>query len=218
MEQVFDARQTIQYLPEWDGNLLSPWTSVRSYFAYMTCAICGMKNHPKRWKALDSKERVEPEKVFMSRMTCSKSCAKKLKNPMHQQECREKVRQTLIRIGHRPKVRKGNGSGLTVAQACVLSVLGDGWSPEIVVITKKSTKEGYPHHYKVDIANVQLKVAIELDGGSHCSLKRQEQDKKKDALLRTLGWKVLRLKNQEAMNLCSIYGSLVIHHILQMAS
>ena len=109
---------------------------------------------------------------------------------------------------------------MTCSQQSVLNALKqeEGWEAEYVLTTKKSMKEGYPHHYKLDLANARLKVAIELDGKSHCAKKRQEQDQKKDCLVRSLGWKVLRLKNEEALSLCTTYGSQVIHHILQMAS
>jgi len=220
MEQCFDARQTILYLPEWDGNLLAPWVSVRSSFAYKVCGVCGEKIFPKIEKYPNGKPRAEAESQFRNRMTCGQSCAKRLKNPMHNESSRGKMRETLLKIGHKPKLRGGNGRGMTYAQQNVLHALGQdsGWVAEFVLTTKKSTKEGYPHHYKLDLANAHLMVAIELDGMSHFALKRKEQDRKKDALLRSLGWKVLRLKNEEALSLCTTYGSQVIHRILQMAS
>ncbi|WP_370638500.1 endonuclease domain-containing protein [Deinococcus sp. 23YEL01] len=43
-------------------------------------------------------------------------------------------------------------------------------------------------------------VAVELDGSSHSSRSRQAQDQKKDALLRSLGWTVLRWSNKAALS------------------
>ena len=57
-----------------------------------------------------------------------------------------------------------------------------------------------PTHYKIDVGNTELKVAVEIDGGSHSSLARQEQDRKKDAFLRSIGWTVLRFSNAEVMD------------------
>lgn len=46
---------------------------------------------------------------------------------------------------------------------------------------------------------MELKLAIEADGGSHNSIERQAQDAKKDELLRSLGWTVLRFTNQQIL-------------------
>ena len=79
-----------------------------------------------------------------------------------------------------------------------LNKIKNEWKLEFVVKTKKGHRNGvYPNHYKIDIANLNLKIAIELDGHSHNSLKRKEQDKKKDDLLTNLGWKVIRIKNND---------------------
>jgi very-short-patch-repair endonuclease len=95
--------------------------------------------------------------------------------------------------------------------------LGAGWFPEQVVKTHRKPPM-YPHCYKLDLANPELMIGIELDGGSHLSLTRREQDQKKDALLRSFGWKVLRLKNSLARSLFITSESLDIQAILRMAS
>ena len=218
MEQNLNAHQTIQSLPTWDGDPLAPWMSVRAYFASKMCAVCTKPFTPKMEKGYKGKMRYEAEVSFNRQKCCGQSCAKKLKNPMHSEESRLKMQKTLKAIGHGPKERGGNGTGLTKTQNMVVQALGYPWLTEVIICTLKSSKQGYPHHYKLDIANKELMIAIELDGRSHGALKRQMQDQKKDALLRSLGWKVLRLKNEEAMSLCTTYESQVIHHILQMAS
>ena len=218
MEPILDVPQTILYSQEWDGNLLAPWVSVRSFFAFKICKVCGSKIFPKMEKYPNGSPRAIAESQFNKRMTCGQSCAKRLKNPMHNQSSRDKMRETLLKIGHKPIVQGGNGRGMTSPQQLTLNALGDGWVAEYVLKTKRSPKEGYPYHYKLDLANVGMKIVIELDGGSHLSFKRKEQDLKKDALLRMHGWKVLRLKNQEAMKLFTTCELKDIHHILQMAS
>ena len=123
----------------------------------------------------------------------------KINNPMNRPEIREKVSKTLKERGHRPPVRGGNGTGLTEPQKMLMDALTElEIFPEYVVPTKKS-KEGYPTCYKIDLARPAHMLAIEIDGNSHCSLKRQEQDKKKADFLSGLGWKVLRLKNKQVM-------------------
>jgi hypothetical protein len=111
-------------------------------------------------------------------------------NCMQRRDSREKMSLTLQMIGHKPKIRGGNGKGPTKHEAMALSLLGEGWVYNHVVLLER-------HPYKVDVANPLRMVAIEIDGHSHNSLVRREQDERKDRLLRESGWKVLRLKNQE---------------------
>jgi very-short-patch-repair endonuclease len=64
---------------------------------------------------------------------------------------------------------------------------------------KKINPDRLPSHYKIDVANEALKIAIEVDGVSHGMLTRQEQDRKKERFLRRCGWTVLRFSNQDVM-------------------
>jgi very-short-patch-repair endonuclease len=58
---------------------------------------------------------------------------------------------------------------------------------------------GYPTHYKVDVAFPKKKLAVELDGASHNTIARQEQDAKKTNFLASLGWTVLRYANKRVI-------------------
>ncbi|MFH0981848.1 MAG: DUF559 domain-containing protein [Planctomycetota bacterium] len=123
----------------------------------------------------------------------------KAKNPMESEKTRKKVSDTLKRTGHKPPVRGGNGMGLTVPQEMLLTALGTGWVAEFAIPTKKARDSGYPTCYKVDLANPKRRIAVEVDGNSHHPLKRQAEDRKQDALLESLGWKVLRFWNAEIL-------------------
>ncbi|MFZ4596337.1 MAG: endonuclease domain-containing protein [Verrucomicrobiaceae bacterium] len=70
---------------------------------------------------------------------------------------------------------------------------------EVPVPTKQPRHSGYPTCYKLDIGNRELMIAVEVDGKSHCSIERQAQDQKKEDLLQSLGWKVLRFTNAEVI-------------------
>jgi len=120
----------------------------------------------------------------------------KLKNPMHRAEIRDKVRTTLRAIGHRPLVRGGNGRPPTVPERTLAEALG--WTISLIVPTG-GRGSGLPTHFKVDVGNQLLKVAVEIDGGSHTALVRQAQDKRKTEWLESRGWKVIRFKNAEVM-------------------
>jgi hypothetical protein len=101
-------------------------------------------------------------------------------------------------MGHRPSVRRGNGTGPTAAQARLAEALG--WPMELVIATGRGAKQrGLSTHYKIDLADVASRLAIEIDGASHAALERQAQDEKKDAFLRSIGWSVLRFSNEAVM-------------------
>jgi len=121
------------------------------------------------------------------------------KNPMLNKEVRNKVSDTLKRIGHKPIKQGGNGRGNTTEQQLLydeLIKINKSFVCEYIFKTKGLNEEKiYPTHYKIDIALEELKLAIEIDGTSHNSLKVKECDKKKTNLLISQGWKVLRLSN-----------------------
>lgn len=139
--------------------------------------------------------RSEKSSVTMS-ATNRKYCSARMKsnNPMHKPLVREKVRTSLRAMGWKPPVRGGNGHGMTVHESLIACALG--WAP-VIYTTKAGTGSGYPNHYKIDVGNEKLKVAIEIDGPSHSSLKIKAWDLKKEEFLRSRGWSVLRFSNQE---------------------
>lgn len=218
MENQSNAQRIIPSSLTWDGDPLAPWRGVRSYFAVKPCEHCGKDVRP---LVIHSKREgiiPEAESIFKKRRFCGNSCAKKSSNPMHKPEWRQKMTETLKRIGHKPVVRGGNGTGMTPVEKMMLSKLPAGWVSNHTVKTLKRPAQGYPHHYKLDLALPSEMLCLELDGGSHGSLSRQEQDKKKDALLRQLGWKVCRMSNTKAEKLFSTFESVDTLLILQMAS
>jgi len=132
------------------------------------------------------------------------SARMKVKNPMHQAVCREKVSRRHKELGHKPLVRGGNGKPLPVPQATLLEALGPGWEPELTVLTGNGARtpgrvRGLPAKYAIDVGNLSLRIAVEVDGSSHGLLARQEQDRKKEDYLRGAGWTVLRFSNREVM-------------------
>jgi very-short-patch-repair endonuclease len=120
-------------------------------------------------------------------------------NPMQREEVRQKVSRTLREIGHGPKVQGGNGRGATPPQQILQDALG--WQTECIVRTGALGKVlRAPHHYKVDLAAPALMIGIEIDGSSHASSARKEQDGRKDLFFQQIGWKLLRFKNQEVLD------------------
>jgi hypothetical protein len=118
----------------------------------------------------------------------------KARNPMRLQENREKMKATLAEIGHKPRSQGGNGKPMPEPQRRLAEFLG--WPTEQVVVPKDGTM---PWHYKLDIAHPTMKVCVEVDGGSHCSLARRESDRRRDERLSRLGWLTFRFSNRDAM-------------------
>ena len=118
----------------------------------------------------------------------------KRRNPMSDPAAKAKMSATLRAIGWKPPVRGGNGH-LTVPQLALASALG--WETEISVPTKAKRGTGMPTCYKLDVGNPALKLGIEVDGASHQSPAKREQDQRKEAFLRSCGWTVLRFQNQQ---------------------
>src|ERR1019366_4034849 len=82
---------------------------------------------------------------------------------------------------------------MTKQESSLASALG--WRP-LAIPTGEKRGSGYPTCYKVDVGDLASKVAIEVDGKSHLTAKRKAQDRKKESMLLSLGWLVLRFTNE----------------------
>ena len=137
------------------------------------------------------------------RLYCSNTCRVLSRNPMEDEGTRASMSSTLRRIGHRPKERGGNGRGLTEPQQRLLGALPEGWVAEHVCPTGARIKGGPPTHYKIDVAQPEVKIAVEIDGFSHTTHSRKAADRRKDRWLSDHGWLVFRFSNQEVLSLTS---------------
>ena len=113
---------------------------------------------------------------------------------MRRPEVRAQVSRTLKAMGWGPVSRGGNGRGPTPQEKALAEALD--WPTNVIVPTGSKGK-GYPTHYKIDVGNPTLQVAIEIDGHSHDCLARRAQDRKKDGFLRGIGWTVFRFTNAQ---------------------
>jgi len=200
--QVYDylRGRTKGYCSRSCGNLAIHYTDINNKPKYIrkrkifngNCIVCNS----------------EFESTVKNQKTCNLKCAGALssirmteKNPMLNKETRDKVSDTLKKIGHKPIKQGGNGRGNTTEQQLLyeeLIKINKSFVCEYIFKTKGLNEEKiYPTHYKIDIASKELMLAIEVDGVSHNSLKVRECDKKKTNLLLSQGWKVLRLSNSQ---------------------
>src|SRR5678815_4528568 len=64
--------------------------------------------------------------------------------------------------------------------------------------------------YTVDFYSPEIKLAIELDGESHYQQGGQEYDKRRDAMIRSFGIRILRILNDDVYeNLDGVWDALV---------
>lgn len=171
----------------------------------MVCATCGKQFETQLMRKVTcSREcliqrRRENVPPGLTRWVKTKGRERMLnRNPMKDPVTRAKVSTSLRAMGWKPPVHGGNGHGPTVHELLLASALG--WENEVAIPTKMSRASGYPTCYKVDVAHPALKIAVEVNGNSHCSLRVQRSDKKKREFLESRGWKVLSFTNREIEN------------------
>jgi hypothetical protein len=146
------------------------------------------------WVSAGHSERMRNTNKWLSEINSDRM---RKNNPMRDPITRERQRTSLRAMGWKPTVRGGNGRSLPVPQRMLAQALG--WNTEVVVATGSKVLGGLSTHYKIDIANTTLKIAIEVDGPSHNSPSARKRDQKKTDFLIGQGWIVLRFSNQEVM-------------------
>ncbi len=183
----------------------------------VNCTICGgtavlvqhyqQKRFRETGRAYCGKDCSKEYRRKISSETMSKTNLKyasermKRNNPMRHKYIREKVSNTHKTIGHQPKIRGGNGRPPTAAEQRMADLIGPlGFKNQYVVKTGSLRHQfRAPTHYKIDLANPDMMIAVEIDGGSHSALSRREQDQRKTLFLITSGWRVLRFSNSDVM-------------------
>jgi len=113
-----------------------------------------------------------------------------------------RAKQRAAKVGSRPTERGGNGKGLTAAETLLAKRLPKDFIPGFVVSLGRQ-RQGYPSNYKCDFASPMRMLIIEVDGQSHYTPSRRAQDRKKEAALRGLGWRVFRVTNKAVFARCS---------------
>lgn len=168
----------------------------------------GLRTLWENFLSMENEPKGSIRECFCKTKLLLRSCAKKSRPTVLDAEARKKISDTLKEIKHKPIKRGGNGQLLPLPQLALLHALGMGWEAELAIKTNKGHKNGiYPNCYKVDIANQEKKIAIEINGNSHCPIARKERDIKKTLLLAELGWTVLHVSNEKALSMYSTFTS-----------
>lgn len=181
--------------------------NMRQMFCSKECSAeskRGVKRSPEDCEKLN-KGRIEsfkknPEKYKKRYRRSSERM--KISNPMFSEEIITKMKTTKANNGtlNKSPVKRGGNGVLTEPQILLSGFLGKKWINELAIPTKIKRGNGFPTCYKVDIGNKVLKIGVEIDGSSHNGKVRKALDLKKDTLLKSIGWVVLRFKNKEVMD------------------
>ena len=200
METLSDARRIIRFSLNPAGAKPGSWNGERIYSAWKMCECCGKKFYP----FISEKNKMK-EQVWKRQRFCSIRCSKIKENPMNATAAREKIKTRMA--GKIIPMRSGNGKTHAL-QAEFAKFLPADWMAEYAVTTTQAQRaEHAPNAYKIDFANPGKMIGIELDGASHRATERRGQDIRKSQHLAQSGWKIFRLSNSTARNLCIICKS-----------
>lgn len=121
----------------------------------------------------------------------------KRKNPCFNKETIEKIKNTKIKNGtlHKPPIIQGGNGKET---PCPVKILCERLKWQLKYILRTGTRNFYPTHYKLEIANIEKKICIEID--SQVSYSRKDKAEKKENYLKSKGWITLRFKNKDVLN------------------
>jgi len=132
-----------------------------------------------------------------------KRVSKATKKAMNKPEVRQKHLAGLALAWEKygPRFKGGKGGSPTEMAKLFASVLEPlGYVMEYAISTKPIRKLmpdiSMRSEYNVDFGHPKKKIAIELDGPCHNSMKRKAIDEKKTLVLENLGWKVIRIKHK----------------------
>lgn len=98
--------------------------------------------------------------------------------------------------------RGGNGTGMSPTEALIAPLMPEGFTWNYV-IPSGGFGLGYPSNYKLDFADPNRMICLEVDGHSHRTRQGQERDKRKTERLQSLGWTLRRIDNEKAWLLYS---------------
>jgi hypothetical protein len=118
----------------------------------------------------------------------------KKKNPMWIPGIKEKM---IVSMKGKKLVARGGNGQITKQQEILQKATGLVTEYPVTTTLVKDIYPSAPHSYKVDLADPNVKLAVEVDGKSHKLPSRKLQDSKKTEVLNSLEWTVLRFTNEE---------------------
>lgn len=150
-------------------------------------------------------EVIAPKHIYLTCVKCNKLTVRRRNTDKKQtyafcsKECLKSRRHLIAGQMIMFKGKHRNGQ-LTKPQQILADTLNLPTEFKILTRDVYGMFDVMPRFYKVDLASPEHKVAIEVDGRSHLFRERKYLDRKKEKILSELGWKVLRVKNEQVLN------------------
>lgn len=184
----------------WCGKAFQSERKNRKRFCNTSCSARWRMSRPDFVMSLNTEKRSESSRKSMGKLRQRSDVQEKLRqhlssdtNPFRKPETRVKAQIALREKGY-AMLNGGNGKPIPLPQKMLALRLG--WATEYVI----ATGQGWlPNHYKIDIAEPTLKIAVEIDGESHHAVRVRAADQRKDQWFKENGWKAIRFTNQEVM-------------------
>lgn len=166
-------------------------------FCANSCAASWRNAQPGRAEAFNEWMRGIRGVVLRGRSSPESSARMKANNPMSKPENVEKMR---AKLKGRTFLARGGNSKITWQQLLIANSFGLPTEVAIATQEVRTDFDSLPPCYKVDIASIPHRLAIEIDGKSHRLKKWKFLDHRKTAVLTALGWTVIRFWNEEVEN------------------
>ena len=177
-DKIFSAEEKEQTIKDYVENFLSLRDIYKKY---------SVKS--KIWvdKLLDGKKRSFSE--------ANKIAHKKHPNSFkHSEEAKDKIRKARLNwMKEHPEQTAWRQKNMSYPEKCFKKILEDNGLDKKYLIYREYSV--FP--YFIDYAFINEKLAVEIDGSQHLEEDRKNRDEKKDALLLSKGWKILRIAANE---------------------
>ncbi len=106
------------------------------------------------------------------------------------EEVKDKIRKARLKwMKNHPEQTAWRLKNMSYPEKCFQKILEDNGLDKKYLIYREYSV--FP--YFIDFAFINEKIAVEIDGSQHLEEDRKKRDEKKDALLLSKGWKVLRI-------------------------
>ena len=110
-------------------------------------------------------------------------------NFKHTEETKNKIRKVRLKfMEEHPEETAWRKKNMSFPEKCFKKLLEENSIDKKFLIYREYSV--FP--YYIDFAFIDIKVAVEIDGSQHLEEERQQNDRKKDELLTSKGWRVIR--------------------------
>lgn len=184
------------------------WCGESFYRASKAVRFCGVQCAAE-WRGVNHRKLVDIDceecgNQFTPPKSSSRFCT---------QSCRAIwTNKTRVRSTKNKKVlysNKVSRGGLTKEEFTVFSELGQEWHPQYWMSPFGALGEDIVS-FKLDFANLDKKIDVEIDGRSHLYL--VDRDERRDKWLKDQGWTVLRFTNQEVKDSLNLVMEKIRQH------